>query len=153
VLTILPAGLDDPDVAALIGALDRELDQLYPEPGANHFRLDPEEVEPERGVFLLARLDGVAVGCGAVHLLDPATAEMKRMFTARSARGRGVGRALLSALEAEARRLGVTRLVLETGARQVEAMALYTNHGFVPIASFGEYVDSPASVCLGKELA
>jgi putative acetyltransferase len=152
VLTIVPARLDDPEVLALIHALDDELAQLYPEPGANHFRLDPDEVETDRGVFLVARLGGVAVGCGAIRLLDPATVEVKRMFTLRSARGRGIGRALLAALEVEARRLDATRLVLETGARQVEAMALYANHGFARIPLFGDYVGSPASVCMAKEL-
>ncbi|WP_437818266.1 GNAT family N-acetyltransferase [Sorangium sp. So ce1078] len=67
-------------------------------------------------------------------------------------RGRGVARAVLAALEEEARRLGVTRLVLETGERQPEALALYSRTGFRRIPPFGEYVDSPLSVCLEKLL-
>jgi GNAT superfamily N-acetyltransferase len=67
-------------------------------------------------------------------------------------RGRGIGRHVLGALELEGRRLGVRRLVLETGERQAEALALYTGAGFARIPPFGEYVDSPLSVCMEKRL-
>lgn len=153
VLSIAPADLVGPEVQALIAQLDQELAARYPEPGANHFRLDADEVGPGRGAFLLARLDGEVVGCGAVRIVEPGTAELKRMFALPSARRRGVGRAILRALEDEARRLGVTRLVLETGIRQAEAIALYRAHGFTEIPPFGEYVLSAAtSVCMSKEL-
>jgi GNAT superfamily N-acetyltransferase len=74
------------------------------------------------------------------------------MYVAPEERGRGVGRALLAALEAAARALGLSRLVLETGDRQREAIALYRRAGFRDIPPFGEYVGSPLSVCMGKEL-
>lgn len=137
----------------LIGALNAELSERYPEDGANHFRLDADAVEPDRGAFLVAYVDGEAVGCGAVRRLDGDIAEIKRMYVRPATRGRGVGGALLAALESEAQRLGVRRLVLETGARQPEALALYERAGFVVIPAFGEYVDSPLSVCMGKALA
>jgi putative acetyltransferase len=133
--------------------LNAELAALYPEPGANHFELDSEEVAHERGTFLIAYRDGLAVGCGALRLLDADTAELKRMYVCPEARGQGIGRRLLGALEAEARAFGVRRLVLETGIRQAAAMALYRATGFRPIALFGEYRRSPdTSVCLGKDL-
>ncbi|HKA89537.1 MAG TPA: GNAT family N-acetyltransferase [Haliangiales bacterium] len=141
------------DVAqALIARLNAELDVQYPEEGANHFRLDPDEVSPGRGVFLVARLDGEPVGCGALRRLDDTTAELKRMFVDPATRGRGVGRALLDALEREAAALGVRRLVLETGERQREALALYRRSGFVPTAPWGDYIDSPLSLCMEKVL-
>ena len=94
------------------------------------------------------------MGCGAVRLLDAETGELKRMYVAPAARGTGLGRRLVKALEAEARALGARRLVLETGTRQHAAIALYRATGFVPIPLYGEYLGSPAtSVCLGKELA
>jgi len=151
-LTIAPAELGSPVVAGLIDALDRELDQTYPEEGANHFRLDVEEVAAGRGVFLLATSAGQAVGCGAVRMNDATTAEIKRMYTVPRARGHGVARRLLAALEAEARALGATRLVLETGERQTEAVALYEKAGFRRIPLFGEYLDSPLSLCMEKLL-
>jgi GNAT superfamily N-acetyltransferase len=152
VLSISRADLGDADLLGLIGELNSELARQYPEPGANHFRLDPDEVAPGRGVILIARWDGQPVGCGAVRLIDAGTAELKRMFARPTVRGRGVGRALLAALEAEARTLGARQLVLETGIRQSEAMGLYTSHGFVHMPPFGEYIDSPLSVCMQKPL-
>jgi GNAT superfamily N-acetyltransferase len=154
VLSIAPADLLGPEVQDLIDQLNQELAARYPEPGANHFRLDPEEVGPGRGAFLLARWEGQAVGCGALRILEPGTAELKRMFALPSSRRRGIGRAILGALEDEARRLGVARLVLETGIRQPEAIALYRAHGFSELPPFGEYVLSAAtSVCMTKDLS
>ena len=75
------------------------------------------------------------------------------MYVAPQVRGQGVGRALLTRLEAEARTLGLARLVLETGARQAEAFALYRRAGFTEISAYSEYAASPAtSVCLAKVL-
>ena len=151
-LEIRRADLLSPVVQQLICALNDELEALYPEEGANHFRLDPEEVADGRGAFLVAHIDGQPVGCGAVRRIEPTVAEIKRMYVAPEARGRGVGRQVLLELEAEARRLGATRLVLETGPRQAEALALYRRAGFVEVPNFGEYVGCEFSVCMAKEL-
>jgi GNAT superfamily N-acetyltransferase len=106
-----------------------------------------------RGAFLVIYQDGNPAGCGAVRLLDPETAELKRMFVAPAVRGRGLGGRLVAALEDEARALGVRRLVLETGIRQIAALALYRASGFESIPLYGEYLLSPnTSVCLGKVL-
>ncbi len=152
-MTLESRNLDDPDAARLIAALNAELTERYPEQWATHFRLDAEEVSPGRGVFLVACEDGRAVGCGALRKLDATEAEIKRMYSVPEARGRGVGGAVLAELESHARQLGVLRLVLETGVRQPEAQALYRRHGFSQIPKFGEYADSPLSVCMAKELA
>ncbi|MHB8576709.1 MAG: GNAT family N-acetyltransferase [Dehalococcoidia bacterium] len=144
--------LDSPLAYELIGELNDELTARYPEEGATHFRLDAGEVAPGRGAFLVACIDGAAVGCGAVRRIDGDSAEIKRMYVRQTARGHGVGRRILAALEAEAISLGSTRLVLETGDRQQEALALYEHSGFTVIPPFGEYVDSPLSVCMAKEL-
>jgi GNAT superfamily N-acetyltransferase len=152
-IAIARADLAAPESRALIDALNAELRGLYPEPGANHFRLDPEEVAGGRGAFLLAYRGRTPVGCGALRLLDAETAELKRMYVAPSVRGAGLGRRLVDALEAEARALGARRLVLETGVRQLPALALYRATGFSPIPLYGEYGLTPdTSVCLGKEL-
>jgi putative acetyltransferase len=137
---------------ALIQALNAELSARYPEEGATHFRLDPEEVADGRGAFLVVRSDGRWVGCGAVRRIDERTGEIKRMYVAAEFRGNGIARRLLDELEAESKNLGLSRLVLETGERQPEALALYMRAGFMRIAAFGEYADSPLSVCMAKEL-
>ncbi|MEX2306127.1 MAG: GNAT family N-acetyltransferase [Pirellulales bacterium] len=129
--------------------------ERYPEDGANFFHLDPEELTNGRGAFFIAYIAEQPVGCGAVRRIEPNMAEIKRMYVAPKARGRGVGRQILAALEMEARRLDVNRLVLETGPRQPEAIALYTRAGFSQIPLFGDYLNTPypeLSVCMAKDL-
>jgi GNAT superfamily N-acetyltransferase len=74
------------------------------------------------------------------------------MYVTPKARGRRVAVAILDALEREARVLGATRVVLETGTRQLAAIRLYERAGYVPIPAFGEYIGSPLSACMGKDL-
>ena len=159
-LEITSEALTSSDATMLIAALNAELSHRYPEPGATHFRLEPDDVAPCAGIFLVARWQGHPVGCGAlrglrdaelVRELGPRAGEIKRMYVTPDMRGHGIGRALLARIEAEGRALGVRRLVLETGTRQEEALALYRGAGFIDIPAYGEYSASPAtSVCLGK---
>jgi putative acetyltransferase len=152
-ITVERANLLADSSLALIRSLDAELQAMYPEPGANHFTLDPDDVAPGRGAFLVAYRNGEPVGCGAVRLIDPETGELKRMYVDPNLRGQGVGRQLVTALETEARALGARRLVLETGHRQLAALALYERTGFQKIPLYGEYCLTPdTSVCLGKPL-
>ena len=68
-ITIAPAELTAEVSRGLIASLNAELSGLYPEPGANHFQLDPDEVARGRGTFLVVYLGGTPVGCGALRLL------------------------------------------------------------------------------------
>ena len=151
-LVIRRESIESQDASALIAALNAELSHRYPEPGANHFRLDAQEVAPGRGAFLIARSERQPVACGAIRRLDVATAEIKRMYVLPKHRGLGVGRELLQHLEVVARELAVERIVLETGVRQPEALALYKRAGFAEIPRFGEYEGSNLSVCMEKRL-
>jgi putative acetyltransferase len=151
-VSVVRADILSPVAQDLIGSLNAEMTARYPEEGATFFRLDAEEVTEGQGAFLIAYLDTRPVGCGAVRRIGDGVGEIKRMYVSPEARGRGVGRAVLVALEAEARQLGLKRLLLETGSRQAEALALYRRAGFSPIPPFGEYVGSPLSVCLAKDL-
>ncbi len=152
-LTIHRTDIRSVEAQALIATLNVELSAQYPEEGACHFRLESDEVGDGRGAFLVAWRQGDPVGCGAVRRIEDGTGEIKRMFVEPSHRGLGIGRAILAALEAEARALGLSRLVLETGIRQREAISLYEGAGFIRIPPFGEYVDSPVSVCMTKLLS
>src|SRR4051794_8487928 len=109
--------LTSPDAHRLIAALNVELMKTFPEPGARHFSLSASQVADGDGAFLIAYIDDGAVGCGAMRRQDETTAELKRMYVDPSLRGRGIGRALLEALERETRTLGLVRIVLETGTR------------------------------------
>jgi len=152
-IRIARAALTDDVSRTLIESLNAELTGAHPEPRAN-FGLDPAEASDGRGAFLVVYHEENPVGCGAVRLLDSETAELKRMYVAPAARGKGLGRRLVAALETEARALGVRRLVLETGIRQQAALALYRATGFEPIPLYGEYLHSPeTSICLGKVFA
>jgi putative acetyltransferase len=153
VVDIRRSTLTSPDAVRLISALNAELTAAFPEPGATHFSLSSEQVGPGHGAFVVAYLDNIAVGCGALRRLDEATAELKRMYVDPSVRGRGVGRAVLEALEGEARLLRVKKVVLETGTRLAPAIKLYSAMGYSRIPHFGEYLASPeTSLCFGKSL-
>lgn len=78
--------------------------------------------------------------------------EVKRMFVVATERGRGYARRVLGELERTAAAAGGRRMVLETGARQPEALGLYTSAGYLPISGFGAYRCSPHSRHLGKPL-
>ena len=80
------------------------------------------------------------------------TAEVKRMYVVPSGRGLGLARAMLAHLEDTARDAGAEVMVLETGMRQPEAIALYESSGYLPIAGFGFYKDAPLSRCLARSL-
>jgi GNAT superfamily N-acetyltransferase len=151
-IVVQRADILSPAAQTLIAALNAELSRTYPEEGACHFRLDAEEVADGRGAFLIAWRAEKPIGCGAIRQIEERTGELKRMYVAPEERGRGIGRAILQALEGEARALGISRVVLETGVRQREALALYERAGFLRIAPFGEYVASPLSVCMAKDL-
>ena len=112
----------------------------------------PGDVAPPVGAFVVARLDGEPVGCGALRRHADGVAEVKRLWVAPPARGRGLARTLMAWLEAEAVALGYRQLTLETGLRQPEAIALYTALGYRRRAPYGRYADSPLSVCFERDL-
>jgi GNAT superfamily N-acetyltransferase len=113
---------------------------------------EPENFEPPGGAFLVGREDGEPIACGGNSRCDEATAEIRRMYVAPTARGRGLSRRLLAALEDEARRLGYEAVRLETGNRQTEAIGLYASAGYERIARYGPFVEDERSLCFEKRL-
>jgi DNA-binding MarR family transcriptional regulator/predicted GNAT family N-acyltransferase len=97
-----------------------------------------EDMIPPSGLFVIARLDGDAVGCGGFKRVDNATGEIKRVWTAPSARGIGVARRILRTLEAVAREKGLKTLRLDTNRVLTEAHALYRSEGYREIARFND---------------
>jgi GNAT superfamily N-acetyltransferase len=108
--------------------------------------------EPPEGVFLVGREDGRPVVCGGVARFDETRGELKRMFVLQEARGRGHGRAILAALEDEARALGYEALVLETSVELLPAVGLYVSAGYGPIPCYGVYAERDISRCYEKRL-
>ncbi len=97
---------------------------------------DPAELTPPRGLLLVAFDGPDPVACGAVRVIAPGVAELKRMYVAPRARGRGLGRALLEALERAAAELGCDTARLDTMGAMAEAGALYRSAGYAPIADY-----------------
>ena len=149
-VTIAPVAVDSDDARALIAELDAELHERYP--ALPPHGLAPRDGVDPRTVFLVARIAGEPVACGASRFLEPGVVEIKRMFVRKPFRGRGISRAVLAELESRARTVGATCLRLETGLRQPEAIALYLSSGFTDIPLFGEYVGDPLSRCFEKRL-
>ncbi len=148
---------DQPDVLALLAALDSYLASLYA-PEDNHI-LRVQQLLADDVVFLVARRAGVAVGCGAARCMPaeteaagPAYGEIKRMFVDTSQRGQRIAEQLLGQLETALRARGITQALLETGRDQAEALRLYQRCGYARRAAFGGYPDNGLSVFMAKAL-
>ncbi|GGX61314.1 GNAT family N-acetyltransferase [Streptomyces anandii] len=139
--TVTPEPYDSPVAAALWRAYYTEVsDRWYLLHEGR--RTDPAELEreiaakpgdelaPPRGQLLVARYDGEPAGTAGVRLLDPATAELTRVFLHTGMRGRGGAAMLVGAAEDAARSLGATRMILDTRGDLVEARALYARLGY-----------------------
>ncbi|MCL6260201.1 GNAT family N-acetyltransferase [Aquiflexum sp. TKW24L] len=96
--------------------------------------------------------NGQAVGCGAIKEFAPDIVEVKRMFVSEPHRGKGIAGRIIAELETWAAELGYTRCILETGIRQVEAVALYKKSGYSIIPNYGQYIGVENSLCFEKEL-
>jgi putative acetyltransferase len=145
---------DVPDVAALVIELEDHLAERYPAESRHGFSV--ERLVTEGVDFFVLRVDGEPAACGGILFVGDAPGgygEIKRMYVRPAWRGRGFGRAVLERLEARARELGFRLLRLETGIRQVEAIALYERMGFVVCPPFGPYREDPLSPCYERRLA
>jgi len=99
---------------------------------------------------LLARVDGVALGCVAVAPLHSGVGEIKRLYVSPEARGLGLSRRLMAEADALAVRLGHGTLRLETGTKQPEAVRLYETSGWTVIPNYGHYRDDPEVISMEK---
>lgn len=107
---------------------------------------------PDRGAYVVAYVDDVPLACGAIHPWEGGAAEVRRMYVHRDHRRTGLAGAVLSHLVGEARRLGYSRLVLETGNRQQPAMRFYERHGFERTPPFGRHAGDPTSICYARSI-
>lgn len=141
---------DQPAVRTLLQQSDDYMAQRYPAE-SNH-TVDISTLAQPQVAFFVARLDTVAVGCGALLVQDDASAELKRVFVAPEARGQRVAATLMQVLEDYARHAGVTVIRLETGTLQPEALALYQRLGYQTRGPFGHYAPDPLSIFMEKPL-
>ncbi|MFI2642865.1 GNAT family N-acetyltransferase [Streptomyces sp. NPDC018610] len=156
---IRPVPFDHPDAVKLNDEVQAEYHVRYGD-GGDATHLDPADFRPPGGVYLIAYdEDGTPVATGGWRSQDrndegneDGDAELKRMFVVEGMRGRGLARRILAALEDDAREAGRTRMVLETGTKQPEAVALYTSSGYEPCGKFGYYRFHEESLCYAKPL-
>jgi DNA-binding MarR family transcriptional regulator/GNAT superfamily N-acetyltransferase len=139
-VVVEPADPASADARACIEAYLRELAERF-ESGFDPSRgpsADPRELVPPSGVLLLARLDGEALGCGALKALGDGVGEIKRMWVAPAARGLGIAQRLLDALEQQAHSMSLHTLRLDTNRTLLEARALYARNGYVEIPAYND---------------
>lgn len=137
-----------PGVLRLLELSDAYAASLYPAE-SNHM-LPIEELEADTVSFFVARRGDDVIGCASLVRHEDGTAEIKRMFVDSSARGLRLGKRLLEQLEAEANRLGISIIRLETGIYQPEAIGLYRTAGYREIPPFGSYKLDPLSLFMEK---
>lgn len=155
---------DDPRAVALRGEMDAEIPARYAyledeltgaqlAARAEAFVLDPATI---RGVYLALDADGTPIGHAALRRLEvdgTVEWELKRLVTLAAARGRGVGTLLIDAVETDAATAGAARVVLQTGVKQPEAIALYEKLGYLPIPAYAPYAGRvPESVYFAHDL-
>jgi putative acetyltransferase len=145
---IRPEDPRQPDVRALLRQSDDYLQALYPAE-SNHL-VSADVLGTDQAAFLAARRHGELLGSIAFLMIAPGHAEMKRLFVRAEARGLGLGRRLLNALEEVARHRGIARISLETGIKQSEAIGLYRACGYRDCPPFGDYKDDPLSLFMTK---
>src|SRR6476469_1448127 len=138
-ITFRAVALDAEPAASLVAAMREEMRVLYDErllDGPDMPAAGPRELGPPGGTFLVGSEDTEAICCGGVKRLGEDVCEIKRMYVVPDARGRGVARELLGALEDAARGLGYTVARLDTGPRQPHAERIYRSCGYREIGNF-----------------
>jgi GNAT superfamily N-acetyltransferase len=121
----------------LFAELDALFNAQYPGRAAKPGSVTtPDEMTPPDGAFLVGYEHGRAIAIGGLRALGDGVCEIKRMYVVPDARSRGVGRALLAALEAEGRRLGYRTVRLDAGEEQKHSQVLFANTGYREIAPY-----------------
>jgi GNAT superfamily N-acetyltransferase len=148
-ITVSPGRADSGPGAELLRAFVAELEILY-EPGFADRSPSATQADfsPPHGRFLVLYDGDRPVACGGLKRSTPDVAEIKRMYVAPEARGRGFSRRLLAALEGAARELGYRKVRLDTGAYQPLAQGLYERAGYRPVP---RYNDNPYAVFWGEK--
>jgi GNAT superfamily N-acetyltransferase len=158
-LEIREVGYAHPDAALLVAQVQAEYIVRYG--SEDDTPVDGGEFDRPRGLFAVGYLDSEPVAMGGWRRQaadDPATAwaapaaEVKRMYVVSSMRGAGFARAMLGYLERTAAADGIRWLLLGTGSRQPEAIALYESSGYQSVPPFGHYADTELSLHLGKRV-
>jgi GNAT superfamily N-acetyltransferase len=140
---------DDADFIELVKHLDAELAVMDGEDHAFYAQFN--KLDKINEVVVLSK-DGRAIACGAFKKFGEDSVEIKRMFVVQKQRGNGYASSVLKELETWAKELAFNFCVLETGARQKAAMALYEKNGYQRTENFGPYLSDANSRCFAKAI-
>ncbi|SFT98330.1 Acetyltransferase (GNAT) family protein [Algoriphagus locisalis] len=148
-ITLTRTDSSNPDFVALVKLLD---DYLAEKDGREHDFYNQFNTIVKLNNVVVCSENGVPLACGAIKEFDQDSMEVKRMFTKLDSRGKGLASRVLSELEQWAAELGYKDCVLETGKRQLEAVALYKKKGYSIIPNYAQYIGIENSVCFRKVL-
>lgn len=146
-MTVLRTNSQNPDFINLVKELDAFLAITD---GDEHGFYDQFNKIDNINHVLVFYQNYEAIACGALKQFETKTWEVKRMFTVENARGKGIASKVLAELENWAKEIGAERIILETGKRQTEAIALYHKNQYQVIENYGQYIGVENSVCFEK---
>ena len=147
-LTISEEKIDSSEAELLIAELSTELRNITGNSGQGSF--ENSDMDNPRSVFVIARENEAAVGCGAFRELSSDTAEIKRMYARK--KSSGIGIRILAYLEDRAKEFGYKKVVLETRRCNTKAVNFYLNNEYNVISNYGRYENVPEAICFEKEL-
>lgn len=147
-LEIIETSIDSPDGNELISELNQRLIQITGDDGTINFHT--EDTKVDGSTFLIAYLDGIPYGCGALRKISEDIAEVKRIYARKNKVG--VGRAIICRLEEKAIEFGYHKLLLETRIQNSHTIQFYNECGYAHCAAYGNYCGNKNSYCFEKLL-
>lgn len=148
-IEILRVTSENKDFQELIRELDVELNLRY---GLLQNQYNQYNVIKDLNTVVVAYLNKKATGCGCFKELDSATIELKRMLVKSEHRGSGIAQLIITELEHWAIEKGYSKMVLETGVKQPDAIRFYSKQGYIVIPNYGQYMGNKNSICMSKYL-
>lgn len=147
-MLIKKVSADCEDARNLCEELSNTLETITGNGGKASF--DVNDMKNERSIFAVSYIDGKPCGCGAVKEISKDCGEVKRVYA--KLKGKGIGSAVLLFLESESKKLGYTKLLLETRKVNENAVNFYLKHKYIICDNYGKYKDRDNAVCFSKEL-
>jgi putative acetyltransferase len=151
-ITVSPEDPSTPEAQALLNAFVDEVRHRYDAAPADVGYFDPTLVSGPKSAFLVARVEGRAVGCGALVPMEDDIVEIKRMFVLPNERGHGIAKKILDGLQSLAQGFDYDRIRLETGTKQPESIALYGKSGFYRVPNFPPFENDSTALCFEKRI-
>jgi putative acetyltransferase len=151
-ITVSPEDPRSPEAQELLNAFVEEVRHRYEAPPSDVGDFDPVLVSAPKSAFLVARVEGRAVGCGALVPMEDDIVEIKRMFVHPRERGHGIAKKILDRLQSLAQEFDYDRIRLETGTKQPESIALYGKSGFYRVPNFPPFENDHTAICFEKRI-